>query len=135
MAEIVCETMNNYLLLGHILVCEMIPKDRVHPELWVGANRKWRKVPMDRVARVAHNRVRRLDSACQRSFSSHRSSYVQERDDASKARVEARLLKRQQQKQQKLAAAGIDYDISPVGYSVRLLAYLNKLYFPDNTIC
>ena len=56
-ARIVAETMDNYLLMGHILTCKVIPKDQVHPELWVGANRKWRPVPRDRVARVAHNRV------------------------------------------------------------------------------
>ena len=50
--------MDNYLLMGHILTCKVIPKDQVHPELWVGANRKWRPVPRDRVARVAHNKVR-----------------------------------------------------------------------------
>ena len=57
-AQIVAETMDNYLLMGHILTCKVIPKDQVHPELWVGANRKWRPVPRDRVARVAHNKVR-----------------------------------------------------------------------------
>lgn len=57
-AQIVAETMDNYLLMGHILTCKLIPKDQVHPELWVGANRKWRAVPRDRVARVAHNKVR-----------------------------------------------------------------------------
>ena len=51
--------MDNYLLMGHILTCKVIPKDQVHPELWVGANRKWRPVPRDRMARVAHNKVRR----------------------------------------------------------------------------
>jgi len=49
--------MDNYLLLGHILKCKVIPKDDVHPQLWVGANRKWRPVPRDRVARVQHNKV------------------------------------------------------------------------------
>jgi len=49
--------MDNYLLMGHILVCKVIPKDKIHPELWVGANRKWRKVPHDRIVRVKHNRV------------------------------------------------------------------------------
>lgn len=49
--------MDNYLLMGHILVCKIIPKDKIHPELWVGANRKWRKVPHDRLVRVKHNRV------------------------------------------------------------------------------
>ena len=57
-AQIVAETMDNYLLMGHILTCKVIPKDQVHPELWVGANRKWRQVPRDRVARVIHNAVR-----------------------------------------------------------------------------
>jgi len=52
--------MDNYLLMGHILRCKVIPKDQVHPELWVGANRKWRAVPRDRVARVAQNKVRHL---------------------------------------------------------------------------
>ena len=56
-ARIVADTMDNYLLMGHILTCKVIPKDQVHPELWVGANRKWRPVPRDRVARVAHNKV------------------------------------------------------------------------------
>lgn len=56
-AQIVAETMDNYLLMGHILNCKVIPKDEVHPELWVGANRKWRQVPNVRVARVQHNKV------------------------------------------------------------------------------
>ena len=49
--------MDNYLLMGHILKCKVIPKDEVHPELWVGANRKWRAIPRDRIARVQHNKV------------------------------------------------------------------------------
>lgn len=57
MAQIVAETMDNYLLMGHILTCKVIPKDEVHPELWVGANRKWRAIPNARVARVKHNKV------------------------------------------------------------------------------
>jgi RNA recognition motif-containing protein len=56
-AQIVSETMDNYLLMGHILVCKTIPNDKVHPELWVSANRKWRVIPAERVARVAHNKV------------------------------------------------------------------------------
>lgn len=49
--------MDNYLLMGHIMRCKVIPKDEVHPELWVGANRKWRAVPQDRLTRVEHNKV------------------------------------------------------------------------------
>lgn len=57
-AEIVADTMDNYLLMGHILTCKVIPKDEIHPELWIGANRKWRVIPRDRIARVQHNKVR-----------------------------------------------------------------------------
>ena len=56
-AQIVAETMDNYLLMGHILTCKVIPKDGVHPELWVGANRKWRVVPTYRLAQKQHNKV------------------------------------------------------------------------------
>jgi nucleolar protein 15 len=49
--------MDNYLLMGHIMRCKVIPKDEVHPELWVGANRKWRPVPKVRVAQAEHNKV------------------------------------------------------------------------------
>lgn len=57
-AEIVAETMDNYLLMGHILKCRVIPKSDVHPELWIGADKKFKKVPMARVYRVSHNKVR-----------------------------------------------------------------------------
>jgi nucleolar protein 15 len=57
-AEIVAETMDNYLLMGHILKCKVIPKSEVHPELWIGADKKFKKVPMARVYRVSHNKVR-----------------------------------------------------------------------------
>ena len=58
-AKIVAETMDNYLLMGHILRCEVIPKDKVHPEIWVGGNKKWKKVPRDRIERVKHDKVYR----------------------------------------------------------------------------
>ena len=56
-AQIVQETMDNYLLMGHILRCKVVPKEEVHPRLWIGANRKYRAVPGGRKARQEHNRV------------------------------------------------------------------------------
>ncbi|TFK88829.1 RNA-binding domain-containing protein [Polyporus arcularius HHB13444] len=94
-AKIVAETMDNYLLMGHILTCKVIPKDQVHPELWVGSNKKWRAVPRDRVVRVAHNKPRTVEET---------------------ARAEARLLKRQEQRKRKLEEAGIKYDFEAVAY-------------------
>jgi nucleolar protein 15 len=46
--------MDNYLLMSHILKCRVVPKSEVHPELWIGADKKFKKVPMARVYRVSH---------------------------------------------------------------------------------
>ncbi|KAG6868674.1 hypothetical protein C0993_012177 [Termitomyces sp. T159_Od127] len=94
-AQIVAETMDNYLLKGHILKCKVIPKDEVHPELWVGANRKWKVVPQDRLTRVHHNKIR---------------------TEGEQYRAAKRLIKRQEERKRKLAKAGIDYDIAAVSY-------------------
>ncbi|KAF4451380.1 hypothetical protein F53441_5646 [Fusarium austroafricanum] len=49
-AEIVCKTMDNYLLFGHILKCRMIPKEQVHEDMFKGANRRFKKVPWNKMA-------------------------------------------------------------------------------------
>ncbi|KDQ24618.1 hypothetical protein PLEOSDRAFT_1013631, partial [Pleurotus ostreatus PC15] len=94
-AQIVAETMDNYLLMGHLLICKVIPKDEVHPELWIGANRKWRKAPTARIARQVHNKPRTEEEI---------------------ERATKRLLKRQDQKKRKLAEAGINYNMDKVAY-------------------
>ncbi|CAE6461886.1 unnamed protein product [Rhizoctonia solani] len=94
-AQIVSETMDNYLLMGNILQCKVIPKEQVHPELWVGANRKWRTIPRDRIFRVQHNKPR---------------------TEEQRKRVERKLIKKQEDRQTKIRAAGIDYDIGAAGY-------------------
>jgi len=81
--------------MGHILRCKLIPKDQVHPELWVGANRKWRVVPRDRLARVEHNKSR---------------------TELEQMRANKRLLKRQNERKRKLERAGIKYDFEAVSY-------------------
>ncbi|KAI0267666.1 hypothetical protein BC834DRAFT_933701 [Gloeopeniophorella convolvens] len=94
-AQIVAETMDNYLLMGHILTCKLIPKDEVHPELWVGANRKWRAVPTYRLAQAQQNKPR---------------------DEKQQQAAERRLISRQTARKRKLAAAGIKYDFDEVAY-------------------
>ncbi|ELU40747.1 RNA binding protein [Rhizoctonia solani AG-1 IA] len=91
------ETMDNYLLMGRILQCKIIPKEQLHPELWVGANRKWRSIPRDRIFRVQHNK-----------------------------RVERKLLKKQEDRQAKIRAMGIDYEIGAAGY-VSLVTGLDSI--------
>lgn len=49
-ADIVARTMDNYLLFGHILKCKVVPPNRVHPDLWKGANRRFKKIPWSKIA-------------------------------------------------------------------------------------
>ncbi|KAH0543815.1 hypothetical protein FGG08_001854 [Glutinoglossum americanum] len=48
-ARIVAETMDNYLMFGHILKCKIVPQDQVHENLWKGANRRFKKIPHSRI--------------------------------------------------------------------------------------
>lgn len=48
-AKIVAETMDNYLMYGHILKCKFVPPEQLHPEIWKGANRRFKKTPWNRI--------------------------------------------------------------------------------------
>ncbi|KAL4782384.1 hypothetical protein BJX76DRAFT_292270 [Aspergillus varians] len=48
-AKIVAGTMDNYLMFGHILKCKYVPSQQVHPELWKGANRRFKPTPWNRI--------------------------------------------------------------------------------------
>lgn len=50
-AKIVAETMDNYLMFGHILKCKYAPQENLHPDLWKGANKKFRKLPFNKLER------------------------------------------------------------------------------------
>ncbi|KAI9456556.1 hypothetical protein BJY52DRAFT_1121092 [Lactarius psammicola] len=94
-AQIVAETMDNYLLMGHILTCKVVLKDEVHPELWAGVNRKWRVVPTYRLSQAQHNKPR---------------------SEGQQRAAEKRLLSRQASRKRRLAEAGIMYNFDKVGY-------------------
>ena len=48
-AKIVAETMNNYLMFGHILKTQFVEKEQVHEGMWKGANRRFKKVPWNKI--------------------------------------------------------------------------------------
>ncbi|GAA6063780.1 hypothetical protein JCM10212_005569 [Sporobolomyces blumeae] len=93
-AAIVQETMDNYLLAGHILVCKIIPDDQIHPKLWVGANRKFRVIPKGRRQNAKRNAPK-----------------TEEQQES----IKKRLLSREEQKRKQLAELGIEYDFA--GYA------------------
>ena len=48
-ASIVAKTMDNYLLFGHILKAKVVPAEQVHDSLWEGANKRFKKVPWNKM--------------------------------------------------------------------------------------
>ncbi|KAF3157848.1 hypothetical protein TWF225_002632 [Orbilia oligospora] len=57
-ARIVAETMNNYLLYGHILKCKLLAECECDENMWIGANRKWKVAPLAKIRRLRHERRR-----------------------------------------------------------------------------
>lgn len=49
-AEIVAKTMDKYLMFGHILQCRVIPDEQVHPDLFKGANMRFKTIPRNKIA-------------------------------------------------------------------------------------
>ncbi|KAG5297621.1 ribosomal biogenesis protein Gar2 [Histoplasma ohiense] len=50
-AKVVADTMDNYLMFGHILKCKYILKESVHPQLWKGANKRFKRTPWNDIER------------------------------------------------------------------------------------
>lgn len=48
-AKIVAETMNNYLMFGHILKTNFVTKEQLHEDIWKGADKRFKKVPWSKI--------------------------------------------------------------------------------------
>ncbi|KAI4102680.1 MAG: hypothetical protein L6R37_004270 [Teloschistes peruensis] len=48
-SRIVAETMDTYLMFGHILKCKTVAPEQVHENLWKGANKRFKSVPWSRI--------------------------------------------------------------------------------------
>lgn len=57
-AKIAADAMNNYMMFKQKLEVSVVPTERIHPELWKGANKKFRPFPYREVARQQHNAPR-----------------------------------------------------------------------------
>ncbi|KAK9061327.1 hypothetical protein SSX86_018507 [Deinandra increscens subsp. villosa] len=88
-ANIVAETMHNYLLFEHLLQVQIIPPDRVHPKMWKGVNRFYKPLDWVHIERKRHNKERTFEDQ--------------------KKLVDG-ILKRDQKRRKKIEAAGIDYE-------------------------
>lgn len=95
-AEIVAETMNDYLMYGRRLKSEVLAKEKVHPRMFAGS---YRFKDVDDETNVAKERRRK------HGLHYNRSRSQQEMDAAVK-----KLLEREEKRREKLAKAGIAYE-------------------------
>ncbi|KAL1957149.1 hypothetical protein VTO42DRAFT_6292 [Malbranchea cinnamomea] len=82
-ARIVADTMNNYLMFGHILKCKVIPRDQLHPELWKGANRRFKTTPWNKIEK------RRLEAGKTRDAWSKKIQQEEKRRQAKAEKMKA----------------------------------------------
>ncbi|KAK9323294.1 hypothetical protein V1517DRAFT_105417 [Lipomyces orientalis] len=89
-AQIVADTMNNYLLYGHILKVSVVPESQVHEKMFVGSNRKFKRIPRAKMAKQQYDRKRNNEQL---------------------EKLVARENKRRKNKQERLKELGIDYTL------------------------
>ncbi|KAK3835515.1 MAG: hypothetical protein J3R72DRAFT_451428 [Linnemannia gamsii] len=88
-ADIVADTMDNYLLFGHQLKCKALQATQIHPAMFLGANKKFKAIPWQKISKEKHNA---------------------EKSPAQMKQVTKKLLKNESAKRAKLAELGIDYE-------------------------
>ncbi|XP_043929624.1 MKI67 FHA domain-interacting nucleolar phosphoprotein [Protopterus annectens] len=86
-AKIVAETMNNYLFNERILKCHFMPPEKVHPSLFKGCDRLFKKPCRPSVAR-----------------------YNRKRNVTQKAKMIKKLTAKENKLRKRLSEKGIDYD-------------------------
>jgi nucleolar protein 15 len=88
-AQIVCDTMDNYLLSNHVLKCKLVPTEKIHPGLFKGAGERYKVLPWNKIQRLKHNR---------------------KKNEAEQQLHIEGLQAKDAKKRQKLKDLGIDYD-------------------------
>lgn len=81
--------MNNYLLFESVLKVRLMTEEECHPEIWKGANRKFKQVPWQKKAADVHDRERTAEEQKKRTTA---------------------LKSKERQRRKKIAASGIEYD-------------------------
>ncbi|KAI5784701.1 hypothetical protein EDC01DRAFT_777358 [Geopyxis carbonaria] len=115
-AQIAADTMNNYLLFGHILKCRVVPRDNLEyvEKLFKGANKRFKKIPVAKLAKAAFEKKRTEEewSAKIKSENSKRKAITQ-----------------------KLKAKGIDYEFdAPVAKKAKTVAIVTEESVEETTV-
>lgn len=87
-AEVVADSMHNYLLFEHLLQVKLVPLEKIHNRMWVGCNRVYEPPNWKSLERTRHNR---------------------EKEPEEQQRMLKSLLKRERKRRKKIETAGIEY--------------------------
>lgn len=107
-ARIAADTMNGYFMFKQKLQCRVLRPTQIHPELFKGANRRFKQVPWRKLETQRHNKVRSPEEHASRVAS------LMQRDSKRKARIQA---------------AGIDYEYD--GLKTKVVPRAKKVKFDD----
>jgi len=99
-AEVVVETMNGYLMFEHILKCQLVPDDKVHPMTFKGSEKYFKKSISQKLSNYEVNRIKSPEEIIQ-----------------SIEKVE----KKNNKLQKKLKELGLEYNFDKVHVSKSLL--------------
>ncbi|GLI63224.1 hypothetical protein VaNZ11_006113 [Volvox africanus] len=97
-ARVAAEAMDGYFLFKQRLSCKLMPPNKVHPQLFQGANRKFKVIPWRRVERLRHDR---------------------ERTPAEHAQRVVKLIRKDVKRQKKIKEAGIDFEYESLSIPVK----------------
>jgi len=92
-AVIAAEAMDNYMMFKQKLRVNVVKAADLHPQLFKGANKKFRAIPRQKLSRDQHNRERTAEE--------------------DRLRVKKAVAK-DKQRRQRIKAAGIDYEYEPL---------------------
>uniref|UniRef100_A0A383WD88 RRM domain-containing protein n=1 Tax=Tetradesmus obliquus TaxID=3088 RepID=A0A383WD88_TETOB len=92
-AQIAAETMDGYFMFKQKLSCRVLKQSEVHPQLFKGANRKFKKVPWKKIEAERVNKDRTPEEAAARM---------------------AALIRKDKARAKRIAAAGIEYEYEPL---------------------
>ena len=104
-AVIAADAMDNYMMFKQKLKVNVVKSADIHPQLFRGANKKFHAIPMQKLSRERHNRERTAEE--------------------DKLRVKKAVAK-DRQRQQRIKAAGIDYEYEPLQTLVPALSTHKK---------
>ncbi|CAX40616.1 RNA-binding protein, putative [Candida dubliniensis CD36] len=90
-AKVAAETMNNYLLFGHLIKCEVVEKP--HEDTFKHGNRKFKVIPWKKIAKEKHEKSRT--------------------EEEWKVLI-AKFEESKKKKQEELKSKGIDFDVSAI---------------------